>query len=101
MEWKSEAYIIENGWKIRPVLIMGTDGYMVRVMFRDSGGAICVRPKRIYLDEEKARAVVDLYRERAREEQARQEAGSEGHESPSYRSPEMKRRYELDFSGFP
>ena len=55
---KAEAFIITNGYKVRPVLIISIDGGMYTLVFRDGSGVTRVNKKRLYYTKEEAEAAV-------------------------------------------
>ncbi len=88
-------FIIESCRMIREVSVIQDSDGMCIIRFTDTHGMIRVRRSRLFMRREDAQAVVDQYKAKIKAQ-----AKPADPVNTPYVSQEMRRRYELDFSGF-
>ncbi len=91
-------FIIESCRMIREVSVIQDSDGMCIIRFTDTRGMIRVRRSRLFMSREDAQAVVDQYKAKIKAQA--KPADPVNTQSAPYVSQEMRRRYELDFSGF-
>ena len=53
------AYIVENGWNIRTVMVLSESGGLYKVRFREGGGT-CLKAERLFKTAEDAKQAVTV-----------------------------------------